>query len=479
MSQKTFYWHDYETWGTDPHRDRACQFAGLRTDAELNEIGDPLVLYCRLAIDLLPHPDACLLTGITPQRAAREGVIEAEFAACIQDVLIQPGTCGVGYNSIRFDDEITRNLLYRNLHDPYAREWQNGNSRWDLIDVLRLAHALRPDGIDWPTSADGTTSFKLEHLTATNGIGHAQAHDALADVRATIALARRLRQAQPRLFDYALTLRDKRLVRTLLDKKTPLLHVSSRFPAVLGCIAPVLPVAAHPTDRNGVICFDLRVDPRQLLDLSVDEMRFRLFTPSAQLPDGIERIPLKTVHINRSPMLAPLTTLTAQAAERWCIDPPQVVERAQWITAHADEIQQQVQAVHQPPDRPITTNPDLMLYSGGFFSDRDRRTLADVHRYAPTELVAHTPIFDDVRLPLMLFRYRARNWPDTLMPEERDEWDADRFARLTDPDAGGSIQIDAYEQRLQELAEIHADDSAKLQILESLANWAEQIFDAE
>ncbi len=474
----TFYWHDYETWGADPRRDRACQFAGVRTDAELNEVGDPLVLYCRPATDLLPDPDACLITGITPQIAEREGLVEAEFAARVHAALGEPGTCGVGYNSIRFDDEVTRNLLYRNLHDPYAREWQNGNSRWDLIDPLRLAHALRPEGLEWPTHEDGTASFKLEQLTAANGIGHAQAHDALADVRATLALARRLRQAQPRLFDYALTLREKRRVRELLSRGRPLLHVSARYPAALGCLAPIFPVAAHPTNSNGVICFDLRADPAQCLDLSIEEIRIRLFTPTAQLPEGTERIPLKTIHVNRAPVLAPMKTLTAQSAERWEIEPDQVLERARWIMASAAEIQRRVQDAHRMPERPAETNPDLMLYTGGFFSDQDRRAMEGIHRLSSDVLATASPVFEDPRLPRMLFRYRARNWPETLTPEEREDWDAERLVRLTDPVGGGSIQIDQYEQRLMELAATHATDPAKLRILDALSSWSEQILDA-
>ncbi|MBK1719116.1 exodeoxyribonuclease I [Thiocystis violacea] len=476
---ETFYWHDYETWGADPRRDRPCQFAGLRTDADLNEIGDPLLIYCRPAADLLPQPDACLITGITPQLAEREGLVEAEFAAAIQAELSRPATCGVGYNSLRFDDEITRHLFYRNLQDPYAREWRNGNSRWDLIDVLRLAHALRPEGIVWPTHEDGTTSFKLEHLTAANGIGHAQAHEALADVRATIALARLLRRVQPKLFDYALTLRDKRRVREWLDKGQPLLHVSARFPAALGCLAPVFPVARHPTNGNGVIVFDLRADPAQLLDLSVEEIRRRLFTPVSDLPAGTERVPLKTIHLNRAPVLAPMSTLTPASAERWRIDPDLVASRARQITAAATEIERRVQAVHQTPETSGETDPDLMLYSGGFFSDADRRAMEKIQRSTPAELAESSPSFEDPRLATLLFRYRARNWPETLTPEEREDWDAYRFDRLTDPGGGGSLQIDQYETRLAELARIHAGDPAKLAILESLTQWAERVLDAE
>lgn len=104
----TLYWHDYETSGTDPRRDRPMQFAGLRTDEDLNVVGEPLSLYCRLADDVLPQPDACLVTGLTPARVNREGVAEAEFIGRIVAELGRPGTCGVGYNSLRFDDEVTR-----------------------------------------------------------------------------------------------------------------------------------------------------------------------------------------------------------------------------------------------------------------------------------------------------------------------------------------------------------------------------------
>ncbi len=474
----TFYWHDYETWGADPRRDRPCQFAGLRTDANLIPVGDPLVIYCRPAPDLLPVPEACLVTGITPQTALAKGLIEAEFAARIESELARPGTCGVGYNSMRFDDEVSRNLLYRNLRDPYAREWRDGNSRWDLIDTLRLAHALRPEGIQWPSRDDGSPSFRLEHLTAANGIAHAGAHDALADVRATIDLARLLKRLQPRLFDHALSLRDKRRVRELLAKGRPLLHCSARFPAALGCIAPVLPVAPHPSNGNGVICFDLREDPALLLDLPVEEIRARLFTPAKQLPEGVARIPLKTVHVNRAPVLAPLSTLTPEAAERWTIDPDLVQRRARAVAAQAQSIRDRVQAAHQAPEAPAPSDPDLLLYGGGFISDADRRVLQGLHRLTPEELARAKPHFEDPRLPEMLFRYRARNWPETLSPDEREAWDVYRLERLTDPEGGGSITLDQYQQRLAELAESEAGNPASLAVLEALADWAETVMDA-
>ena len=133
MPAPTFLWHDYETFGAVPRRDRPAQFAAIRTDADLNEIGEPMMLYCQPALDVLPEPESCLITGITPQECLAKGVPEHEFARRINDALAEPGTIGVGYNSIRFDDEVTRHLLWRNLRDPYAREWQNGCGRWDLL----------------------------------------------------------------------------------------------------------------------------------------------------------------------------------------------------------------------------------------------------------------------------------------------------------------------------------------------------------
>ncbi|MGH8115187.1 MAG: exodeoxyribonuclease I, partial [Rhodanobacteraceae bacterium] len=297
----SFYWHDYETFGADTARDRPSQFAGRRTNAELEPVGEPLVLYCQPVTDVLPHPDACLLTGITPQTAQREGLPEPEFARRILVELSHTGTCAVGYNSIRFDDEITRHLLYRTFNDPYQREWYSGNSRWDLIDVMRLWHALRPQGLEWPQHEDGTTSFKLEHLSAANGVLHEHAHDALSDVEATIGLARRLRHAQPRLFEHALKLRDKKFAGAQLkvDAMEPVLHVSSKIPAARGCLAVIAPIAVHPRNANAVIVYDLGQDPSELLELDTDDLRDRVFASAEDLPEGMARIPLKGVHVNK------------------------------------------------------------------------------------------------------------------------------------------------------------------------------------
>ncbi|HEY3487270.1 MAG TPA: exodeoxyribonuclease I, partial [Gammaproteobacteria bacterium] len=232
----SFYWFDYETSGVDPARDRPVQFAGVRTDADFRPIGEPLTIYCRFSDDILPQPDSCLITGITPQLANARGMNEVEFARRIHEELSQPGTCAVGYNSIRFDDEVTRYLFYRNFYDPYEREYKNGNSRWDIIDMVRMCYALRPEGISWPQHEDGAPSFRLEHLSKANGIKHEAAHDALSDVYATIGMAKLIKEKQPRLYEYLYNLRQKQEVSRLLNlrDRQPLLHTSSMFPSQTG-----------------------------------------------------------------------------------------------------------------------------------------------------------------------------------------------------------------------------------------------------
>jgi exodeoxyribonuclease-1 len=285
-SDATFLWHDYETSGADPRRDRPLQFAAWRTGMDLEPVAEPVVLWCAPPRDRLPSPEAGLVTGLVPQELAATGLAEAAFAAAVHAQLAEPGTCAAGWNSIRFDDEFGRNLLYRNFFDPYAREWEHGNSRWDLIDLARLCYALRPDGLQWPSREDGAPSFRLEDLARANGLAHRKAHDALGDVEATLALARLLKQRQPRLFDWHFGLRQKRRALELLDwvGMTPVLHASQRYPAQRGCLAMVVPLAEHPVNRNGVIVYDLAVPPDDLIALDAEALADRVFTARAGQP---------------------------------------------------------------------------------------------------------------------------------------------------------------------------------------------------
>ncbi|VAW76073.1 Exodeoxyribonuclease I [hydrothermal vent metagenome] len=466
----TLYWHDYETFGVDPRRDRPTQFAGLRTDEALNEIGEPLVVYCKPTRDVLPHPEACLLTGITPQLADAEGVPEPVFIARIHAQLAQPGTCGVGYNTLRFDDEVTRFTLYRNFYDPYIREWQQGNSRWDLIDLVRMAYALRPQGIEWPKRDDGRPGFKLEDLASANAIGHESAHDALSDVRATLGLARLIRDRQPRLYDWLFQLRDKRKAAEQLDLNghKPVLHTSRMYPPEIGCTSLVMPLLGEPGNKNSVLVYDLRHDPEPFMALNEEDLHDRLFTRAEDLPEGVERLPVKSVKINKCPALAPRKTLDAVAAKRIAIDLDACTRHWELLRTSKRFMQRVAKAYSRRTFSPAK-DVDLALYEG-FLNDADRLLLGAVRDASPQELSQNPFNFHDKRLPELLFRYRARNWPETLSAEETQRWDRFCRHRIQDEDGGGSITLKHYYERIALLRDERDDEPAQ-RILDALDEW--------
>lgn len=475
---ESFLFYDLETFGQDPRRTRIAQFAAVRTDAELNIIDEPVSFYVKPADDLLPSPVATLITGITPQHALAEGVSEAEAFARINELMSRPQTCTLGYNTLRFDDEFVRYGLFRNFHDPYEREWRSGNSRWDLLDMLRLVHALRPEGINWPQREDGATSFKLEHLALANDVREGDAHEALSDVYATIGMAKRFRQAQPRMWDYALRLRDKRYVGSLLDviAMQPVLHISMRYPASRLCAAPVLPLARHPHINNRVIVFDLEGDIEPLLELSVEEITARLYTRAADLPEGQQRIPLKEVHLNKVPALVAWNHLREADFQRLAIDPAAVEAKAEKLRALGPQLAEkarQVFARERVNDGPI--DADASLYDG-FLAEGDKALLSKVRTAPPEALAELEQRFRDPRLPELLFRYRARNHPQTLDATARSRWDAYRQQRFNTPGLAEQT-LPEYSAQIVALREEHQDNPASLALLDALEQWRHTLQD--
>lgn len=476
---QTFLWHDYETFGANPRVDRPAQFAAIRTDLDLNEIEAPMEWFCKPPLDYLPDPQACLITGITPQQTMESGMPEDAFADHVHGAFSQPGTIGVGYNTIRFDDEFTRYLLWRNLHDPYAREWRDGNGRWDLLDVVRMTYALRPEGIEWPKGDDGKTSFKLERLSAANGLAHEAAHDAVSDVRATIALARLLKTKQPRLFDFALQLRDKRAVAKELgfpavaSQAKPFVHISGMFPVEQGCLAVMWPLANHPTNRNEVIAWNLAYDPRELLELDAETIRLRLFSRQADLPEGMARLPVKSIHLNKSPMVVDnLKVLTPQVQERWRMDMGLIEQHGLYARDLPDMSAIWAQVFDRPAPRTATPVPAEQDLYGSFLGDADRRRLQDLRQLPVAQWSKQAGRFEDARLDELLFLFRARNHPDTLTAPEQAQWEQHRKNVLIDGQGGARTAS-------QLMAEIDAlsDDAndREQEILGALYEWADAV----
>ena len=437
VNAQTLVWFDYETFGTHPAWDRPAQFAGVRTDLDLNQIDEPVTYFCKVADDYLPNPHACRVTGLSPQHVNTRGDSEAEFIAKVLKTIGKDGTCSIGYNNIRFDDEFTRHIAFRNFFDAYEHEWKSGNSRWDLLDVVRLTRALRPDGINWPFNEDGTASNRLEHLTAANGIEHRDAHDAMSDVWATLGVARLIKSVQPRLYDYVFTHKDKGSAAQTLNtrERKPCLFVSALVPREQHHIAVILPVCRHPVNTNSVIAFDLTTDPEVLVGLDSNTIASRVYAKSNEI-DPADRIRLTNIATNKCPVLVPLNTLRAEDEERLGINRQLMLTRASRLEQLLDE--EMTTSIASAMHREWDDSPyelEGTLYSGKFFSSDDKQRLAKLRQASTDKLANFASYFDDPRLDEMLWRYRARNHPDSLSLAEQQKWQHDARTRLLDDDA--------------------------------------------
>ncbi len=474
-------WHDYETFGANPAHDFPAQFAAIRTNSALDPIGAPISFYCQPPPDYLPHPIACLITGITPQFCLAHGLAEREFAARVHFEMAAANTTTLGYNSMRFDDEVSRQLFWRNFFPAYAREYQHGNARFDLIDVMRMAYALRPEGLHWP-SVEGKPSFKLELLAQANALVHRSAHDALSDVEVLIELARKLKSAQPKLWDYAFSLRRKTAVTELIDYTSgePLVHVSQRFSAERGCLALWLPICAHPGRANEIIGIDLSAPVEALLQLEGDEIAERIFVRQADLPEGEIRIAVKTLHLNRAPMLAKLSVLRGANLSRLALDdgaesPLDVqLRRAQQLRADPN-VANKLRAAFAINDaqknavQTKTAGVDTALYAG-FLADADSHLLPRIRAAEPSAFAEIAKKFRDARMPELLFRYQARQFPETLSAEQHEQWQRHCQNWLTD---GAPMTKSRY---IEEIAAARSNPLAvgKQDILDALLAYGVQ-----
>lgn len=414
---ETFYWYDLETSGTEPRWDRIVQFAGLRTDQDLNELGEACDTYIHLPDDVLPEPGATLITGITPQKTHEEGISEWQALGEINKLFAEPGTCVVGYNNLRFDDEFIRHGLYRNLMDPYAREWQNHNSRWDIIDLVRAAGALRPEGIEWPVDEEGLPVYGLEALAAANGLEHNRPHDGMDDVRATLALARLVKTKQPKLFGYHFANRRKSEVRQLLEPYGARLcvHVSGMYPRHrFGC-APIMSICRHPENSNAVIVADLGEDVEMLIDWPWEQIREVLFTP-----DAPERPPLKQIRINKCPFVAAANVVTPENAERLQFDRALAEKRRRRL--YEARIGQKIRQVYANSPTEPAPDVDAALYEG-FLQDDDRNRCDNFNKALAAGRWVDLD-YRDERLHTLAKRLKARNFSDWQNVAEQEEWHA-------------------------------------------------------
>lgn len=520
---ETFFWYDLETFGLDPRHDRIAQFAGVRTDANLSVIEDPVVLWCTLSDDYLPDPLSCMVTGITPQEVMAKGVCESEFIGRINEMLGKPGTCALGYNTLRFDDEFIRNTLFRNFLDPYKREYEKGNSRWDLIDLVRAAHDLRPNGIEWPVKAEsGKPSFKLTDLTEANGIAHEGAHDALSDVWATLELARLIKWRQPKLFSYYLNLRSKQTVKSMLQVPMgePVVLTAAPFTRQEGCTTVVLPITASARNPNSVIVFDLMQDPSILINASrsfgeleiirsrEDSMRLLIqeiggaldaHEVSEQLlerargqleeaADALGTLPrlitandqllrvrgLQKVALNRAPFLSPLSVLTEEVATRLGIDLRRCEEHREQLLAQP-MLAVNIRKAFDEDEFPPVDDVDHSLYAGPFFSEADAALFEQIRSSDSATLWKTRFEFEDARAHEMLWRYLCRNWPSSMDEQQARRWKSFCAQRLIQPPSDTLVTLQFFARKITERMNSKETTPKEKEVLANLGAYGREL----
>ena len=469
---ETYFFYDLETSGLNPRSDRIMQFAGQRTDLDLNPIGEPYNILVRLNDDTLPSPDALMVTGITPQQTVEEGYTEAEFVKILTEEVFTEGTITVGFNSIRFDDEFLRTLFWRNFTDPYEWAWRDGRSRWDMLDVVRMTRALRPEGIVWPV-VDGKQVNRLEIITKENGIDHFKAHDALSDVEALIAVTKLIKTKQPKLYSHLLEYRDKNKIMNLvnLENKHPFVYVSGRFEMEYHKATVSFPLTSG---RNkNVVVYDLRYDPTPYVQMSQSELSALFNTPwEERKVEGFVPLPIKELQYNRAPAVAPLGVLGAENGwERIGLN-EEIITKHRDILLSSPAFAENVRSLLEGrPEYAKESDAEAQLYDG-FVGDGDKRRIEDVRRAGADQLADLHPDFSDDRLAPLLLRYKARNYPRSLAEDEMMAWEEWRVARI-------KKALPSFSERLQALAIEHSNDDAKQFVLQELHLWAESILPSD
>jgi exodeoxyribonuclease-1 len=464
---QTFFFYDLETSGLSGRDDRVMQFAGQRTDMNLQPIGDPINVLVAVNDDTLPSPDALMVTGITPQQTVADGYTEAQFTQLLLDEVFTEDTITVGFNNIRFDDEFIRHLFWRNFRDPYEWAWKDGRSRWDILDVVRMTRALRPDGIEWPV-VDGKASNRLELLSKENGIDHLSAHDALSDVTALIDVTRLIRDKQTQLYDYLLLMRDKNAVKKLvnLDMKQPFVYTSGRFDAEYNKTTVAFPLTAG---KNGnVIVYDLRYDPAPFIDMDSKELAKKFYaTWEERKAEGFIALPVKELQYNRAPAVAPLGVL--EKSDGWArISLDQAtVEAHKKALLEAPHFAENIRSLFEgKPEFKKSPDVEAQLYDG-FLNDADRLRVQAVAQANEATLSDLQPTFQDDRLAPLLLHYKARNFPRTLAADDAAAWEQWRVAHI-------QSQLPEFMKSMERLSKQELSEEKQF-ILQELRLWLENI----
>lgn len=382
-----FNFFDTETTGVSSS-DQILQFGSIGTDANLvNNLGENNI-FCKMRPDVIPHPMATLTHKISIKTLNEKGMSEIEFSRKVNEIMMEKSlTCNLGYNTLRFDDQKVRELFFRNLMDPYAREWKNLNSRSDIFSLVKMINVIKPDVINWFYDDNGKKSLRLEHLAKVNSIKQTNAHDALSDVEATIGLASLIKNKAPEVYDFFIKLRRKDFVSKYCSPMgNPFLYIGKGAEYEYNYATVLLPLAINHKNKNSVFCYDLRYDT-SLLYGDYETVNKRLY--SRRDNPELERFPIMEVSINQSPVVCPLSKINDDVFDRIRLNRADVLGRAKSILNNEsgiDSVESDIEKINNFIDMILKNNSmdgDKDDYYSRvynrFYSNNERSLLDNMH----------------------------------------------------------------------------------------------------
>lgn len=476
--------YDLETSGLDYDYDQVLEAAMISMDKDFNIVaGSEQVIPVCPRIDVPPHPEACLTHQLSLADLREKGFSEYDFSTKFLEQVSQPKTFIGGYNNLSFDDEVMRRTLFRTMRDPYGHEWRDGNSRFDVLNIVRTLYAWDPDTLNWPKNEEGGVCLKLSSMTKANNLTHDNAHNALSDVIATAELLQLIKNLGTPWLDKCLELTNKRAVERILAKRTPVFHVSPFYTRDRCYSSLILPVIKDLQSDNKVLCVDLTEDPTELLKMSAEEIRYYRFTPRNELQENPPSAPVTSISINKQPSVAEMADINPSLHARMGVDMNLCLERAKMIAADrgfASRLQQAFKLDLPPPKDTFGT-----IYSGGFFSRSDTFLREKVHlldhNLQPSISSAKAGDVlrgsQDPRLEELAIRMQGINFPHALT----NPADHERFLKYLERRLGGEDQMGLSVNGAREAIDLcglnrilTAEDEAVLDDLREHLDWMEK-----
>lgn len=418
-----FLWYDYETYGLDPTQDRIAQFASIRTDENLNQIGEECSIFSDIPDDYLPSPYACIVHGFTPDQTADYSLKESIFANKIFDILNQQETCVVGFNNNSFDDEFTRFLFYRNLLDPYSWHYRNGNSRWDIVNLARTTSAIYPSAINVKSENDGF-SFKLQDLARVNNIESSNAHNALSDVHTTISLARLIKNNAPDIFNASFRIRSKKAVKIFIksNRLKPLIYTSQFIKSKFKSTTVVVPICRHPLYPDYYISIDLKHDLSKFVNHSFDQIKDFVFTNKDPHANPFEFPRFHVIKLARCPSLYEFSLFSHDLPSRLGFGNGFLDSQVSEVRCMEDRLIEVINNVFTTASKGVQDDAEAQLYEG-FISDTDRHLCSIFINSLANRQVPNPQSFEDIRLQVLSWRYLNRNFSELRTNQKSlDKW---------------------------------------------------------